>query len=228
MDEILAAQFYKKQRLFTCLPSNCIDSDGSSNSDEAVDGVSASISRKKKKNNLGCVVVEDKEIEIDSDESEYRWPRNGSAPSDVVISASDNESPSASLDLTSNVSTVDSSLQCSKKQVKPSCILNVKKVVPSKKKYISITNRYKSQGSQQTVKSSLPVQTPPPPSTRRKLFSPNNSIPVKKKRTEPVRARKLLEAANKLNIASCVQTGASGEASTLGTLNKRNSGNLFR
>lgn len=104
MDEIIASKFYNKPKLITCLPRNCFDSEGSSNTDDDVDGVSGSAARKKKKKKkVGCVVPEMQEEESDSEnESEYRWPRNDVEPSDVVVSASDSEAASASLNLTSD------------------------------------------------------------------------------------------------------------------------------
>lgn len=234
MKQISSNKFYKKHQLIACYPRNSVDSDGSSNSDEDEDGANVSIARKKKTvRSEGCLIADGTEENDDSDESECRWPSKG-AYNDRVISETSNEDRSSSLSL--SLETNVSSVQCSSsqpvpvpKQVKPSSIpvVSRKKANPSKKKFVRITDRFKP-SAKSCNSSSLPsrptiLQTP---SSRRKLFSPNTSIPEKKKRIESGRAQKLLDAARAVTAAK--KNSSKGKAGTPEHLNNIHAGNVFR
>ncbi|KAK3928359.1 PiggyBac transposable element-derived protein 3 [Frankliniella fusca] len=207
---MLPSIFYNKPRLTPCVPSNNLDSDGSSSSDEEPENFSTKLPSKKKKK-VGCLIPlkEDSTCESDSSLSDDcqcggLWRKKHVETSDIIVPESDQSSGGSSQAAShaSELSPVEFKAKGSNNIKRKSSRISkrrITQVFTSDRYGATPTNSSKPSITKKTQPFKAingNVNKPVSRSARRKLDVSNRiEVPSKRKKPDiPFRASKLLSA----------------------------------
>ncbi|KAK3907910.1 Chimeric ERCC6-PGBD3 protein [Frankliniella fusca] len=207
---MLPSIFYNKPRLTPCVPSNNLDSDGSSSSDEEPENFSTKLPSKKKKK-VGCLIPlkEDSTCESDSSLSDDcqcggLWRKKHVETSDIIVPESDQSSGGSSQAAShaSELSPVEFKAKSSNNIKRKSSRISkrrITQVFTSDRYGATPTNSSKPSITKKTQPFKAingNVNKPVSRSARRKLDVSNRiEVPSKRKKPDiPFRASKLLSA----------------------------------